>query len=198
VRWIASFTGLLPFLRFSIARGACRPVFNSRDRLLLEGSIFLREGARACVLAGATAPAFFVKIFSPHYFPASKSPASDSSALPISSPARNLHARDTKHATLCPPDFGSASSGSSVLLDLYHRSSILSYPFWCGLLQGEAGVVLELPDQKARVFLVLIALTRRFPEHARKLFDEMPVRTQTDFFSDFCRRSLARDLTCID
>jgi hypothetical protein len=60
--------------------------------------------------------------------------------------------------TPCPLDFGSASSGSSVLLDLCHRSSILSYPFWCGLLQGEGGVVLELPDQKAFVFLVVIAL----------------------------------------
>jgi hypothetical protein len=50
--------------------------------------------------------------------------------------------------TPCPPDSGSVSSGSSVLLDLCCRSSISSYPFWCGLLQGEAGVVLELPDQK--------------------------------------------------
>jgi hypothetical protein len=78
--------------------------------------------------------------------------------------------------TPCPPDSGSASSGSLVLLDLCRRPLILSYPFWCGLLQGESGVVLELPDQKAQVFLVLIALTGRFSKHARKVFDEMPMR----------------------
>jgi hypothetical protein len=38
------------------------------------------------------------------------------------------------------------------------------------------GCVLELPDQKARVFLVLIAFTRWFSEYARKVFDEMRVR----------------------
>jgi hypothetical protein len=47
----------LPFPRFGIAHGACWP-FNSRDRLSLEGSIFLHEGVRTCVLAGATAWAF--------------------------------------------------------------------------------------------------------------------------------------------
>jgi hypothetical protein len=41
----------------------------------------------------------------------------------------------------------------------------------------EVGHLLELPDQKARVFLVLIALTRWFSEHTRKVFDEMPVMT---------------------
>jgi hypothetical protein len=33
---------------------------------------------------------------------------------------------------------------------------ILSYLFYCGLLQGEAGIVLELPNQKTRCFLVQI------------------------------------------
>jgi hypothetical protein len=35
----------------------------------------------------------------------------------------------------------------------------LWFLIWFGFLQGEAGIVLELPDQKARVFLVPIALT---------------------------------------
>jgi hypothetical protein len=47
----------------------------------------------------------------------------------------------------------------------------------CGLLQGEAGIIVELPDQKARGFLVQIALTQWFLEHAHKVFGEMPVRT---------------------
>jgi hypothetical protein len=47
----------------------------------------------------------------------------------------------------------------------------------CGLLQGEAGIVLESPDQKTRGFLVLIALKQLFPEHADNVFGEMPVRT---------------------
>jgi hypothetical protein len=37
--------------------------------------------------------------------------------------------------------------------------------------------ILELPDQKARYFLVLIALKRLFPKHAHKVFGEMSVRT---------------------
>jgi hypothetical protein len=44
-------------------------------------------------------------------------------------------------------------------------------------VQGEAGVVLELPDQKTRGFLVPIALNRLFPEHSRKVFGKMPMRT---------------------
>jgi hypothetical protein len=39
------------------------------------------------------------------------------------------------------------------------------------------GVVLELPDRKARGFLVPIALKRLLPEHAYKVFSEMPVMT---------------------
>jgi hypothetical protein len=54
---------------------------------------------------------------------------------------------------------------------------ILSYLFCCELLQGEVGIVLELPDQNARVFLVPVALKRWFSIHARKVFGEMPVRT---------------------
>jgi hypothetical protein len=48
-------------------------------------------------------------------------------------------------------------------------------------VQVEASVVLELPDQKARGFLVQIALKWLFPEHARKVFGEMAVRTYTNF-----------------
>jgi hypothetical protein len=39
------------------------------------------------------------------------------------------------------------------------------------------GIILELPDQKARGFWVQIAITRRFLEHAHKVFGEMSVRT---------------------
>jgi hypothetical protein len=45
------------------------------------------------------------------------------------------------------------------------------------ILKGEAAIVLKLLDQKTQVFLVSIALTRWFPEHARKVFGEMPVMT---------------------
>jgi hypothetical protein len=51
------------------------------------------------------------------------------------------------------------------------------FPIDCGLLQVKPGCVLELPDQKARGFLVLIALKRLFLEHGHKLFGEMSVRT---------------------
>jgi hypothetical protein len=40
-----------------------------------------------------------------------------------------------------------------------------------------AGVVLQLPDKKGQVFLVPIALTRWFPERARKVSGEMSERT---------------------
>jgi hypothetical protein len=36
---------------------------------------------------------------------------------------------------------------------------------------------LELPDQKARGFLISTALEELFPEHVRKVFGEMTVRT---------------------
>jgi hypothetical protein len=42
---------------------------------------------------------------------------------------------------------------------------------------GVIGLVLELPDQKTRAVLVLITLTQRFPEHARKVVGEMTMRT---------------------
>jgi hypothetical protein len=51
------------------------------------------------------------------------------------------------------------------------------------------GYTLELPDRKARGFLVLIAFKRLFFEHAHKLLGEISVRTQTEFCSDFCRQS---------
>jgi hypothetical protein len=47
----------------------------------------------------------------------------------------------------------------------------------CGLFQGESRSCLELSDQNARGFLILIALKRLLPEHARKVFGEIPVRT---------------------
>jgi hypothetical protein len=46
-----------------------------------------------------------------------------------------------------------------------------------GLLQGEADIILELPDQKAQGFLVPIDLKRLFPKHTRKVLGEIPVRT---------------------
>jgi hypothetical protein len=54
---------------------------------------------------------------------------------------------------------------------------ISSYLFCCELLQGEVGIVLELPNQKARVFSVPIAVTRWFPKHVRRVLGEMSVRT---------------------
>jgi hypothetical protein len=38
------------------------------------------------------------------------------------------------------------------------------------------GLTLELPDRKAQCFLASIVLKQLFPEHARKVFGEMPVR----------------------
>jgi hypothetical protein len=38
------------------------------------------------------------------------------------------------------------------------------------------GIVLEPPDQKAWVFLVLSVFLRWFFGHAHKVFDEMPMR----------------------
>jgi hypothetical protein len=46
----------------------------------------------------------------------------------------------------------------------------------CELLQGESGIGFELPNQKARGFLVFIGFKQLFPEHARKLFGEISVR----------------------
>jgi hypothetical protein len=40
----------------------------------------------------------------------------------------------------------------------------------------EGDVILEAPDQKSQVFIVLIDLTRWLPEHVCKVFDEMSVR----------------------
>jgi hypothetical protein len=45
------------------------------------------------------------------------------------------------------------------------------------IVAGEVGVVFELPDQKARGFLVLITLKLLPFEHACKVFGEMPLRT---------------------
>jgi hypothetical protein len=46
----------------------------------------------------------------------------------------------------------------------------------CESLQEEASVILELSDQKARGFLVPIALKRLLLEHAHKVFGEMHMR----------------------
>jgi hypothetical protein len=43
-------------------------------------------------------------------------------------------------------------------------------------LQGETGVDLELSDQKARCFLVLMVLKWLFLKHDHKVFGEMTVR----------------------
>jgi hypothetical protein len=55
--------------------------------------------------------------------------------------------------------------------------SCVDLSFECEYLQVKVGCVLELPDQKAREFLVLIAFKLLFPEHARKVFDKMSVMT---------------------
>jgi hypothetical protein len=43
--------------------------------------------------------------------------------------------------------------------------------------RARPGSILELPDQKALVFLVLIALIWWFSENIRKVFGDIPVRT---------------------
>jgi hypothetical protein len=42
-------------------------------------------------------------------------------------------------------------------------------------MQGEAGVILELPDRKARDFIVQISLSRCFSEYTHQVFGEMSV-----------------------
>jgi hypothetical protein len=54
---------------------------------------------------------------------------------------------------------------------------------------GRSRFFLELSDQKAQDFLVLIALKCLFLKHTRKVFSEMTVRTRTEFWSDFYRQS---------
>jgi hypothetical protein len=46
----------------------------------------------------------------------------------------------------------------------------------CGFLLVVAGIILELSDKKAQVFLVLVELPWWFLEHAHKVFNEMLVR----------------------
>jgi hypothetical protein len=49
--------------------------------------------------------------------------------------------------------------------------------FYVWIVAGtHSGLTLELPDRKARGFLTSIVLKQLFPEHARKVFGEMPVR----------------------
>jgi hypothetical protein len=50
----------------------------------------------------------------------------------------------------------------------------LSCAFDCvWIIVGEAGIALESPDQKTRVFLFCTVLSRWFSEHACKLFGKM-------------------------
>jgi hypothetical protein len=56
-------------------------------------------------------------------------------------------------------------------------ASLYSSTIVPGSLQVKVDCVLELPDQKARVVLVLITLTQWFVEYTRKVFGEMPMRT---------------------
>jgi hypothetical protein len=46
----------------------------------------------------------------------------------------------------------------------------------CGLLQGEAGILIELLDWKTRGLVFQIALLWWFPERAHQIFGEMSVR----------------------
>jgi hypothetical protein len=67
-----------------------------------------------------------------------------------------------------------------LLLKLWFGSSKVLIFVWISVLIV-AGTrldhVLEPPDQRARGFIVLIALNRLVPEHVRNVFDEMSVRT---------------------
>jgi hypothetical protein len=69
---------------------------------------------------------------------------------------------------------------------------------WFLILIGEAGIILQLPDQKVWVLLVLITFTRWFPKYVRKVFDEIPVRAWTNFFAWFYHHNFARVLASID
>jgi hypothetical protein len=66
------------------------------------------------------------------------------------------------------------------MVNLFIHDSVLKLQFLCdfrcGSLQGEAGIALELPDQKTRGFVVQIALLRWFPERVHQVFGEMTVR----------------------
>jgi hypothetical protein len=62
-----------------------------------------------------------------------------------------------------------------VLLSPLVCSSIL-FVLWFGLLQGDPGPSLELPNRKTRGFIVQIALPRWFPERIHQLFGEMTLR----------------------
>jgi hypothetical protein len=74
---------------------------------------------------------------------------------------------------------------SVVVLQFAHRCRPESAPshffnlclFCVWIVAGtHPGLTLELLDRKARGFLALIVLKRLFPEHAHKVFGEMPVR----------------------
>jgi hypothetical protein len=45
------------------------------------------------------------------------------------------------------------------------------------VLAGEGGIVLEVPDQNAQDFSVLIMLNWLFPEHVYKMLSKISVRT---------------------
>jgi hypothetical protein len=67
-----------------------------------------------------------------------------------------------------------------LLLKLWFGSSKVLIFVWISVLIV-AGTrldhVFEPPDQRARGFIVLIALNRLVPEHVRNVFGEMSVRT---------------------
>jgi hypothetical protein len=68
-----------------------------------------------------------------------------------------------------------ASSGCFSMAFLF--LPLIFVPVVIRIVVGEAGIILELSDQKTCIFLVLIAFTQRFLEHVRKVLDEMFVRT---------------------
>jgi hypothetical protein len=72
-------------------------------------------------------------------------------------------------------------STSSLFLCFIHSvpcSSVLFLWIVVWIFAGtRPGLTLELPDRKARGFLVPFAFKRLYPEHAHKVFGEMPVRT---------------------
>jgi hypothetical protein len=72
---------------------------------------------------------------------------------------------------------GSAFASSALILSVVAVVIDFVFPIECVMLQVKPGCILELPDQKARGFLVLIALERLFLKHAHKVFGEIPMRT---------------------
>jgi hypothetical protein len=84
------------------------------------------------------------------------------------------------HAVALVPAWARTGAPTAMLLLKFSfGSSKVSIFVWISVwivAKTHPGYVLELPDQRIRAFLVLIALNRLIPEYVRKLFGKIPVR----------------------